>query len=182
MAEFFLKCGTRVLVDDEDFAHVMRWKWRLYRGGYVGRSTNNRGEGQRCVLLHRFVMNAPSDKEVHHRHGIKTDNRKSELQLIDPTEHKRHHANHLVQYQKARRTYPDQKRCANCGREFMVNPRKRKRNKCCSTGCASAMRKEGWRKSENKGGALSRKHGNQSRKPSLKPSPKTFDPIYSLNL
>jgi site-specific DNA-cytosine methylase len=44
-----------------------------------------------------------------------------------------------------RRKYPDRKLCEVCGVEYRANPRKRKRQKCCSPECAMAMRIAGRR-------------------------------------
>lgn len=143
MAEVILADGSVALVDDDDFERVNRFRWRLHPQGYAFRKTT-RGRGKHVtVLMHRFVMNAPDGMEVDHLHGNKLDNRKSELALITPLDHRRKHVHALVAYQKARQVYPDRKPCVVCGTIFAVNPRKRKRHKCCSAGCAQVVRVAG---------------------------------------
>lgn len=142
MAEVKLATGEVAVVDDEDIAVVACYQWRLHPGGYA---TAKRRVGQKweTLLMHRVVMNAPADMEVYHLHGNKLDNRKSELALITPLEHRRKHAHLLVASQKAKQVYPDHKPCVVCGAEFAVNPRKRKRHKCCSQPCAQSLRIQG---------------------------------------
>jgi len=50
---------------------------------------------------------------------------------------------HIKLHAKEKQIYPDIKKCENCGAKFKVNPRKRKRNKCCSSECAMAFRIRG---------------------------------------
>jgi hypothetical protein len=80
-----------------------------------------------------------ADEDVHHINHNPLDNRIENLEVKKKDEHSRLHA-----LEKQR--YPDIKLCANCGAEFKVNPRKRKRNKCCSPECAMAFRIRGRQK------------------------------------
>lgn len=131
------------MVDDDDFERLSHNRWHRHPQGYAWRKTS-KGAGKTITLLmHRVVMNAPAGMEVDHIHGNKLDNRKSELALITPLEHRRKHVHLLVAAQKARQVYPDRKACVVCGTEFQVNPRKRKRHKCCSPACAQAVRVAG---------------------------------------
>lgn len=154
MAEIVLEDGSVATVDDEDYDALNAHRWRLHSGGYACRSVFSGGRGSDTILMHRVVMNAPPHLEVDHVHGNKLDNRKSQLRLITPIEHRKKHAGLLVAHQKATQRYPDQKNCARCGSAFTVNPRKRKRNKCCSADCAQALRVEGRRKQANKARGL----------------------------
>ena len=70
------------------------------------------------------------DEQVHHKNGNPLDNRLENLEVLTCNSHMRLH----------KQMYPDIKACVNCGETFTVNPRKRKRNKCCSPKCAMAMR------------------------------------------
>jgi len=143
MAEIILTDGSVALVDDEDFERVNRSHWKLHPQGYAYRKTT-RGRGKHVtILMHRFIMNAPAGMEVDHLHGSKLDNRKSQLCLITPLEHRRKHVHLLIAVQKARQVYPDHKNCVVCGTVYTANPRKRKRQKCCSPRCAQAMRAAG---------------------------------------
>lgn len=74
----------------------------------------------------------PSE-QVHHVNGNPLDNRLENLVVLTANEHLRLH----------KQVYPDQKQCVVCGQWFTVNPRKRRRNKCCSPACAMALRVQG---------------------------------------
>ena len=88
------------------------------------------------VRAHRWIMEQKlgrklrPDEHIHHINGNPLDNRIENLQIIDVVSHNRLH----------KQKYPDLKTCWNCGQSFMANPRKRKRQKCCSQKCAQAMR------------------------------------------
>ena len=91
------------------------------------------------VRAHRWIMEQhlsrkllPSE-HVHHKNGDPLDNRLENLEVLDPKTHMRLH----------KQIYPDTKKCVECGAEFPVNPRKRKRHKTCSKECAQAIRVRG---------------------------------------
>jgi hypothetical protein len=73
------------------------------------------------------------NEQVHHKNGNPLDNRMENLELMATAAHMRLH----------KQIYSDNKICVVCGNEFIVNPRKRKRNKCCSKECAMSMRIDG---------------------------------------
>lgn len=75
-------------------------------------------------------------EDVHHLNGNPLDNRIENLVVLTKKKHSELHA-------KEKQIYPDIKNCVQCGNGFQVNPRKRKRNKCCSDECAMAMRIDG---------------------------------------
>lgn len=62
------------LIDDDDWERVKRHIWRLHPDGYAYTKICNR-----VTLLHRFVMQTPIGLQVDHIHGIRWDNRKSQL-------------------------------------------------------------------------------------------------------
>lgn len=101
--------------------------------------------GGKKVRAHRWIMEQhigrplKATEDVHHLNGNPLDNRIENLVVMTRLAHSRLHA---IEKQK----YPDIKKCAKCGSKFKVNPRKRARNKCCSTKCASQMRADGRRK------------------------------------
>ena len=97
-------------------------------------------EGKR-VRAHRWIMEQHlgrkllSDEEVHHINHNPLDNRIENLEVINRGKHIDLHA-----AEKSR--YPKTKICGRCGREFIANPRKRKRQKCCWGKCAQEIRVE----------------------------------------
>lgn len=102
-------------------------------------------DGGRKRRAHRVIMERllgrplRVDEHVHHRDKNPLNNDPSNLEVMSKVAHERMHGDE-------RQRYPDAKVCANCGSGFRVNPRKRKRNKCCSPSCAAAMRVAGRRR------------------------------------
>jgi predicted nucleic acid-binding Zn ribbon protein len=88
------------------------------------------------VRAHRWLMEQKigrkllPDEQIHHRDGNPLNNSLENLEVIDHLTHMRLH----------KQIYPDEKQCVVCGSAFIVNPRKRRRNKTCSQKCAQSMR------------------------------------------
>jgi hypothetical protein len=74
--EIELTQGKITLVDDEDYEYLSQWKWSYLTSGYARRKQNNK-----CVLLHRFIMNVPDDMLIDHINMNTLDNRKSNLRI-----------------------------------------------------------------------------------------------------
>ena len=91
------------------------------------------------VREHRWMMEQHLGRKllptehVHHLNGDPLDNRIENLRVMDQNAHIRLH----------NQIHPDKKRCSSCDTEFVVNPRHRKRNKCCSPECAMQLRIKG---------------------------------------
>lgn len=62
------------LIDDEDWERIKPFRWTVHPEGYAYAWIKGA-----MVLLHRFIMQTPTGLEVDHIHGIRWDNRKSEL-------------------------------------------------------------------------------------------------------
>ena len=94
------------------------------------------------VRAHRWIMEQHLGRKleayehVHHINGNPLDNRLENLVVLHENRHLRGH----------KQIYDDIKKCVVCGQPFVVNRRKRKRNKCCSPGCALTLRVSGRRK------------------------------------
>ncbi len=91
------------------------------------------------VREHRWLMEQElgrkleADEDVHHVNGDPLDNRLENLRVLKKGDHYRLHKAH-ERLEKA---------CANCGTSFVPWQRQHKRQKCCSTECAKAMRAAG---------------------------------------
>lgn len=73
--------------DKEDFEKIKPYTWHITACGYVaGKKYGDTTD----TLMHRLVMNAPKNKQVHHKNHKKNDNRKQELQLCTNKENSRH--------------------------------------------------------------------------------------------
>ena len=68
------------MVDDDDYEHLVKKKWRLSSKGYV--IGYHRIDGKKTVVaIHRSIMNPPEDMVVDHINGNKLDNRKVNLRI-----------------------------------------------------------------------------------------------------
>lgn len=89
MKEFFVK-SSRVIVDDEDFDKVSKWRWSIHRQGYVFRMKYAGGgkynEKHEIVYLHRFILSSREGQIVDHINRNKLDNRKSNLRYSTKSE------------------------------------------------------------------------------------------------
>lgn len=77
------------IVDAEDLPWLCQYDWRLVKSKanfYVARRIVIDGH-YHYIRMHRQLMNAPRDMQVHHINGNTLDNRKSNLSLIDPKQH-----------------------------------------------------------------------------------------------
>lgn len=69
------------IVDDEDFEYLNQFTWCLDRE-YARRIiyiNENSKRKQRCIRMHREILNAPADKIIDHINGNGLDNRKENL-------------------------------------------------------------------------------------------------------
>lgn len=78
MKTFELPTGELVLIDDQDYDLVERYKWHMGQNGYV-----MRGKG---VSLHRQIMGENGDFQVDHRNKNRLDNRRSNLSWKTPSD------------------------------------------------------------------------------------------------
>lgn len=74
------------LIDREDVEKVKQYVWRFR----FTRATNTyyaeTGKGKNRLILHRFLTNCPSGKEIDHINRITTDNRKENLKICNRSE------------------------------------------------------------------------------------------------
>lgn len=75
-----LPSGHEVLVDDEDFPELIKYRWRIQHSGYAIRNAGQRPH-RTSVLLHHHIMKPPAGLYIDHRNGNKLDNRRSNLRL-----------------------------------------------------------------------------------------------------
>ena len=87
VVEVQLTQGLVTWIDAEDFELVTQFKWQVAHGA----STNyvRRTHCKKTVLLHRFLLNAPSELHVDHINGDGLRNTRINLRLCTQTENNR---------------------------------------------------------------------------------------------
>lgn len=85
MKRIQLTQGKVALIDDEDYARVMQFKWHAsqIRGKWYASTT---GEGDKTFYLHRLIMNAPSGVQVDHENNNGLDCRRQNLRIASALE------------------------------------------------------------------------------------------------
>lgn len=66
-----------VRVDDDDYVDLSQHKWYLHPKGYAQAFIDGA-----CVLMHRFIMQPPSDMQIDHIDRDKTNNKRSNLRIV----------------------------------------------------------------------------------------------------
>lgn len=82
--------GHVALVDPEVWVAIDRKGWRVKkaRGGlYALKITHEKGKAV-YRYMHRWIMSCPKGLEVHHINGSGLDNRRANLMIVTPEEHK----------------------------------------------------------------------------------------------
>jgi len=76
------------IVDAEVYEELSKYKWYAMLSGNKYYAVRNMSLPNKhtLVLMHRQVMNAPSDKSVEHINGNSLDNRKDNLRLCQVKE------------------------------------------------------------------------------------------------
>lgn len=80
MKEILLTKQYAALVDDDDFEYLSQWVWVATinpRGVVYAR----RSGGTKSILMHRVILNAPTNKWVDHRNGNGLDNQRHNLRI-----------------------------------------------------------------------------------------------------
>lgn len=84
MRTFFVQ-GKEILVDDEDYEKVIKFKYYInYRNSVM----KNASKKDKHRSLHRLIMNAPQHMEVDHINRNPLDNRKCNLRLCSVAENR----------------------------------------------------------------------------------------------
>ena len=85
MREIPLTQGFIAIVDNEDYEHLMQWKWCCANNGYAVRSRHKaEAPGSSMILMHRMVLEraigpCPEGMRTDHRDMDKLNNRRSNL-------------------------------------------------------------------------------------------------------
>ena len=83
-----MSIGLDVKYDLEDLNKLRALRWHLKRAnGNVVYVASSKWRGK-TIYMHRFIMNCPKDKVVHHVNGDGLDNRKINLEKVDKSTNK----------------------------------------------------------------------------------------------
>lgn len=84
MRRIKLTQGYSAIVDDEDYDFLSRWKWHVLVGSkvYAMRNSTPSNGKRHHILMHRFILKAPSGKQIDHINGDSLDNRKKNLRIV----------------------------------------------------------------------------------------------------
>ena len=122
-----LKVGdVDVLLDDEDWLRLCRYKWQVKRvGGKKGTSyiarTKRIGKKFVTIYMHREIMNAPDNMEVHHDDENPYNNQKENLKLEPKPGHTHIHNEKAKKDKLSKEKKMDVEiACSNCGDELKI--------------------------------------------------------------
>jgi hypothetical protein len=85
MQQIFLSQWFVTYVDEEDFKRCSQFKWSVLQPYPGKRYAQSVIEGKR-VLMHRFILNAPADRQVDHEDGDGLNNQRYNIRLATPTQ------------------------------------------------------------------------------------------------
>lgn len=88
-AQIPLGRGFFAIVDPEDIPWLVHYHWFARKSKcrwYAVRKFVVDGK-EHVIRMHRQIMNAPRDMDVHHHNGNTFDNRKGNLSIIEPKLH-----------------------------------------------------------------------------------------------
>lgn len=81
MKRITLSNGGEVVVDDQDYEWLCRWKWKRHTAGYASRNSWRDGHWVQ-VYMHRLIVGASPGTEVDHINQDKLDNRRENLRVV----------------------------------------------------------------------------------------------------
>jgi hypothetical protein len=81
MREVVLSRELVSLVDDDDYARVSEYRWRLNPAGKARLGYAMTKVGGKTVYMHRFILGASKDQEVDHKDRDPLNNQKSNLRI-----------------------------------------------------------------------------------------------------
>jgi len=97
MKNIIFSNGKQALIDDKNFEKINQYKWTYFKAesGKEYARREKKINGERIIyLMHRVILNAPSNKEIDHINGNGLDNRESNLRVCSHLENMRNRKLH----------------------------------------------------------------------------------------
>jgi len=78
------------IIDDEDWPMLKQYHWRaVWSARKIYAVARDIANGvTRYIRMHRLIMNCPQGQVVHHKNRNTLDNRKCNLEILSPEEHR----------------------------------------------------------------------------------------------
>lgn len=76
--------GKYAIVDDEDYEWLNQWKWCVQKDYSLKKERYYAVRGARSgekILMHRFILGVPQDKQTDHRNHNGLDNRRENIRM-----------------------------------------------------------------------------------------------------
>jgi hypothetical protein len=118
--ELVISDGTSVMVDDDDYEKLSKWKWSANGNGYAVRNERYEPKKYRKQYLHRAIVNAQPGEYVDHINGDTLDNRKENLRICTNAENSRNSRKKQVGISKYKGVTKD-KRVDKWVAQIMIN-------------------------------------------------------------
>lgn len=87
MSELRTKKGDLILISDEDFEEMSKFKWHTNTKGYVTRKSRDK---TKTFYLHIEIMKPPAGMIVDHENHNPLDNRRTNLRIVQKSANCRH--------------------------------------------------------------------------------------------
>ena len=83
MKRIKLTQGKYALISDSDFKRVAKHKWCAKKSAYNIYAVRGVWDGVKTTIIrmHRWLVNCPKGKEVHHKDGNPLNNQRGNLQI-----------------------------------------------------------------------------------------------------
>lgn len=77
-----LNNGDQVIIDDEWYPILSKWKWKCHIARNGKKYAIRNAAGGRGILMHRYIMMATGNSEIDHKDGDGLNNREENLRFV----------------------------------------------------------------------------------------------------
>jgi hypothetical protein len=95
MREIPLTQGQLTIVDDEDYDHLIQWKWFASKLSGKYYATRARSGRVGHMFMHREILSAPQKIECDHKNGSTLDNRRENLRMCSTAQNQHNSRKHI---------------------------------------------------------------------------------------